>query len=160
MTQPDDPFDFTGYGRQSAGTGAGSSTVGGFDPRPNSGAASGGSVRWGFDDNTGSSFADSEPVAGPPVLWLAAVGAAAAVGLIVAAVFGAAPVMAFVGWILCGPIAIGLLAAFTVADTRRRAKPVYSQPEWVRYAYRGGFLVSLTGVALAAWRIADWAGRL
>ncbi|MGO4203657.1 hypothetical protein AB4Z09_18270 [Rhodococcus sp. TAF43] len=156
MTQPDDPFDFTGYGRQSAAPGAGPPIVDGFASRP----GSGGSTQWGFDTNPGSSLADSESVAGPPVLWLAAVGVASAIGLVVAAILGTDPVMAFVGWTLCGPIGIGLLAAFTAADTRRRAKPIYSQPDWVRFAYWGGFALSLVGVVLAAWRIADWVGHL
>lgn len=160
MSRPDDPFDFTGYGQAPAGTGAGNPSVGSFDPRPDSGSSGGGSMQWGFDNNPGSSFTDPDPVAGPPVVWLAAVGVAATVGLVLAAVFGSIPAAAVAGWILCGPVAIGLLAVYTAADTRKRARPIYSQPKWVRFAYWGGFALSMVGIVFAALRIAFWVGHL
>lgn len=159
MTQPDDPFNFAGDGRRSAEVVYDNTVVGGLGPDTTRGPV-GGSDPWGFGGDRQSSFAQAESAAGPPFVWLAATVATAIVGLILAVALGTQPVAAIVAWVLCGPIAIGLLAVFTSVDTRNRAKPIYSQPEWVGFAYWGGFALSLVGVAFAAWRIADWVGHL
>jgi hypothetical protein len=83
--------------------------------------------------------------------------------LVVAAVLGAIshgkPALSVVGWLLAGFGAIGMLAVFTVADTRRRANPWYS-PGALPSRVRGGLaLLSLVVVAVNAWQFADWAGR-
>ena len=64
------------------------------------------------------------------------------------------------GWLLAGPVAIGVLAQYSRVDTRRRTDAVYSAPTWTGGAYWLVLAVCLVGIALAAWQIALWAGRL
>ncbi len=98
----------------------------------------------------------------PPVRWLAFAGLAAVAG-IAFAVFslgGASVLFAFVGWVLAGLLAFGLLAMFSVSDTRRRAMSAYAESRSVVNVYRVVVAVAIVGVGLGAWSIADWAGRL
>jgi hypothetical protein len=87
-----------------------------------------------------------------------------ALGLLVVAVVlgvlaGGKPALSVAGWFLAGFGAIGMLAVFTVSDTRRRANPWYS-PGPLPSRLRGALaLLSLAVVALNAWQFADWAGR-
>jgi hypothetical protein len=67
---------------------------------------------------------------------------------------------ALTGWLLAGPVAIGVLAEFTRVDTRRRANAVYSAPRWVGTLYWAIVGVCLLGIAVGAWHIAIWAGTL
>jgi hypothetical protein len=62
--------------------------------------------------------------------------------------------------LLAGPVAIGVLAEFSRADTRRRTHAVYSAPRWVPNVYWAILVVCLLGIAVGAWHIALWAGRL
>ncbi|WP_072804089.1 hypothetical protein [Rhodococcoides yunnanense] len=108
---------------------------------------------------------DSQPtsslsVAGPPTLYLIASGVLAFIGLIVGAVLGASGPVAVVGWVLAGPVAIGVLSAFTLLDTNRRARPVYTEPTWMKPAYWAVLVIAATGIIVCALRIADWIGRL
>ncbi|MFY2786890.1 hypothetical protein [Rhodococcus sp. MALMAid1271] len=67
---------------------------------------------------------------------------------------------AFAGWAVAGPLAIGLLAAHTMSDTKQRAKPFYSQSGWAVPTYWVVLAVAFIGVGLCSWLIADWAARL
>lgn len=96
----------------------------------------------------------------PPVRWLVAGIVVAAVAVVTAAVFGRSVPVAFAAWALAGPVAIGLLAVFAVRDTRERSRPLYTSPSWTPTLYWSVIVVAAVGIALSAWRIADWAGRL
>ncbi len=96
----------------------------------------------------------------PPVIWLAACAAAAVAGGLLAWLLGATPLWAVVAWAISGPLAIGLLAAFSGFDTRQRAKGIYSGAEWVRPAYWVCLVLCLLAVIGSAIRIALWVGRL
>jgi hypothetical protein len=101
--------------------------------------------------------------AGPP--WPLIVGAltCAVLGAMAAALsiwVGSAPVLAVLGWLLAGPIAIGVLAVFTRMDTHRRTVAVYSAGHWARTGYWAVLVACLVGIGIAAWQIALWAGRL
>nr|WP_296779044.1 hypothetical protein [Rhodococcus sp. (in: high G+C Gram-positive bacteria)] len=84
----------------------------------------------------------------------------AAVAGIALAYFGlSSTAFAFAGWAAAGPLAIGLLAAHTMSDTKQRAKPFYSQPGWAAPTYWVVLAVAFIGVGFCSWLIADWAAR-
>lgn len=101
--------------------------------------------------------------AGPPLIWFAVAFGLALLGVIVGilgAVLGLGWPTAVAGWLLAGPVAIGALALYTRVDTRRRTEFVYSAPGWTTTLYWVVLAVCLVGIAVGAWQIALWAGRL
>jgi hypothetical protein len=102
--------------------------------------------------------ADALAVASPPVALFALAFALGAAGLAIGLVSGARVTAAFAGWLLAGPVAIGVLAEFSQVDTRRRTHAVYSAPRWVPNVYWAILGVCLLGIAVCAWRMALWAG--
>jgi hypothetical protein len=176
LVRPPDPFDFSEYSRPQPGNsgvpdqGAGDFTrsSGGFGAPPPLSQQS----PPGFGQPPGMAAVDSFGGVGPsapvqmrtaPTAWLTAAGAAAVIGLIVAVVALAAldsGPLAVVAWVLSGPVAIGLLAAFTYRDTQARASAFYTEPLWVPWATRVVLAVSCIAVLISAWNIADWIGRL
>ena len=178
------PFDFGSYGasdsRQnppnSAGGGSGFGTHSGFGAEPISdrptspggpgagGGFGGGSFGGaGFGENDGGhigGFGGEPMVVGrPPVIWLYLGVAVAAAGAVLAALF-ADIVLAIPAWVLAGPIAIGFLTVFILADTKSQSAPIYSMQGYVPWLYRTLLLVAAVGVGLSAWRIATWVGHL
>lgn len=168
MTQPNSPFDFSEYSSSRTP----SDDAEGFEPStwgphdagnpspfgaPDPASYGGGPAAGVFAE---APVADEITVAKPPVLWLALAAAAALASLLVAGIALSAPSLALVGWALAGPIAIGLLAVFTLVDTGRRAAAVYAEPTWAKPAYWGVLAVAGVGILLSAWRIAEWIGRL
>jgi hypothetical protein len=99
-------------------------------------------------------------VQNPPARWLALALAAVVLGGAAALVLGEAPSWAIAAWALSGPVAIGLLAAFTRFDTRARTAAVYAQRGWVQPLYVVCLVLSGVAVCLSALRIASWVGRL
>jgi len=168
-----DPWDFSDFGEQSAGSSPALGAPPSSPQNADRSAADGGnfgiptaqtdsqeSVPLIFDQPTHSATAvGGLSVAGPPLTWLGASAAAAVIGLLLAALLGALPPLAVTGWVLAGPVAIGALAVYTSADTRRRARPVYISPNWLTAAYYACLGVCLVGVVVAAIRIALWVGR-
>ncbi|KJF19590.1 MULTISPECIES: hypothetical protein [Rhodococcus] len=168
MVRPPDPFDFSDYSRPQPGhggppdPGVGDFTrsSGGFNtpPAPNQhpGMPTG-------DSFSGAGASTVVQVRTAPTAWLAAAGAVATIGLIVAVVafvvLDSGPV-AVVAWILGGPVAIGLLALFTYRDTQARASAFYTEPLWVSSVTRVVLAISCIAVLISAWNIADWIGRL
>jgi hypothetical protein len=104
--------------------------------------------------------ADALAVAHPPVALFAFAFALAAVGLLIGLVWGPRVGAAFAGWLLAGPVAIGVLAEYSRVDTHRRTHAVYSAPRWVPNIYWAILGVCLLGIAVGAWHIALWAGTL
>jgi hypothetical protein len=99
------------------------------------------------------------PVAHPPLALFAVAAGLAAAGIVTAAVWGAALLPAAAGWLLAGPVAIGVLAYYTRVDTRRRTATVYSAPAWTSTLYWAVVAVCLIGIAVGAWHLALWVGR-
>ena len=99
-------------------------------------------------------------VARPPLALFGLAIALAAVGLAIGLAWGPRLVAAFTGWLLAGPVAIGVLAEFSRVDTRRRTHAVYSAPRWVPNVYWAILGVCLLGIVVGAWHIALWAGTL
>ncbi|PXW31293.1 UNVERIFIED_CONTAM: hypothetical protein DES50_10559 [Williamsia faeni] len=140
MAAPFDPF----------GSGGG--------PGPNTGPGTSGQAS---QAPFGQSTTRSGPieVAGPPVGLLIAAGAVALLGVIVG-IIGWSDWLAIVGWTLSGPIAIGILAAFTLSDTKRRSAPIYTRPGWAPIAYGVVILIAVIGIVIGALGFAFWVGRL
>ena len=103
--------------------------------------------------------AHSLTVARPPLRFLGLAIVLAAAGAVIAGGWGTAIVAAGIGWLLAGPVAIGVLAVYTLVDTRRRTDAVYSAPSWIGAAYWTVVVVCLIGIAVGAWELALWAGR-
>lgn len=99
-------------------------------------------------------------VATPPIGLLAVAGAVAVLGVVLGLVAGGSGPLALAGWALAGPGAIGVLSAFTLLDTKRRAAPVYMQPTWITAVYWSVLVVAGVGIVIGALRVADWVGRL
>ncbi|WP_143049005.1 MULTISPECIES: hypothetical protein [Rhodococcus] len=99
-------------------------------------------------------------MATPPTGLLAVAGAVAVLGVVLGVLAGGSGPLALTGWALAGPGAIGVLSAFTLLDTKRRALPVYMQPTWITAAYWGVLAVAGVGIVVGALRVANWVGRL
>lgn len=95
----------------------------------------------------------------PPVVWLGLSAVAAVLGGFVAWFLGLALIPALVGWLLAGPVALGLLARFVWRDTVRRARPTRIDYGWTTPAYYSCLLLAIAATALAAYEIAVWFGR-
>jgi hypothetical protein len=97
----------------------------------------------------------------PPIGWLVAAIVAGLVALAVVLGFGGAVEWAVVAWVIAGPVAIGLLAGFTIHDNRRQTSPLYdNRRPLVPSLYWPAVAVAGAGIAISAWYIADWVGRL
>ncbi len=114
-----------------------------------------------FPGDTGG-YAAAAPleVGKPPVFWLVGCVVAAAVGAVLAGLWGTVPLWSIVAWAVCGPVAIGLLSAFSAFDTRQQARQVYSKPTWVKPAYVAALVLCAVAVVLCSLRIAEWVSRL
>jgi hypothetical protein len=177
MSAASNPFDFSDFGRRaSSGTNGrdgthgrdnrqqGQRLAGGFDPfgtesRATQQNPAGDEV---FTASAAPARPSAEAVAGPPLQLVAAALGAAVAGIALAAVAAATETtvaLAFAGWLLAGPAAIGVLAWFTHVDTRRRISSVYSAPTWLTTAYWSVVVICAAGIGFGAWQIALWAGR-
>ncbi len=149
----DDPW---GYGQQAGGS-----------PDP----ASPGSGRYPFVGSASFTGPGNDPLGPPasaipavapirpPILWLGLSAAAGLVGGFVGWFFGVRLVPALLGWLLAGPVAIGLLARYIWRDTVRRAQPTRTDYGWTGPAYYACAVLAILATALAAYEIALWFGR-
>lgn len=174
MSSSPDPFDFSDYtsprreasGQWPTGSPAADPLFNPFGGEP---VAATDFARTGTTDTAVDSFGTAparsitvSAQGSPPLHWLAFAALAALAGIAATAVaLGGGPVpFALLGWGLAGLVAFGLLAVFTVLDTRKRALAVYAASGLALLAYKGVVVVAGVGVLLGAWSIADWAGRL
>lgn len=93
-----------------------------------------------------------------PLMWLIAAGACALASVVMFFVTKGAT-MGVVGWLLAGPVAIGLWAAFIVGDNARRQTGWYRPSDLAELLRRGVVGVALVGVALNAFHIANDVAR-
>jgi hypothetical protein len=63
------------------------------------------------------------------------------------------------GWLIGGPIVIGVLAVFVTRDTARRADPWYAESSAAPWLRRLLVLLSLVAVVLNSLSIADFFSR-
>lgn len=168
-----DPFDFSDFGSRASGDPIRSAiqpqpdvASGGFDPFAGQAPAATATA----DMGTFTGFQSAAPVtafevAGPPLRLFAVAFAVAVLGttLTLLTLSGAqdnsSAVLAFIGWLLAGPAAIGVLAWCSRLDTRRRLSAVYSAPAWLRPVYWVVLATCAAGIGTGAWQLALWAGR-
>ena len=147
--QPSRVADSAGFG------GVHTDPYGGPGQQPPPGGS--GTVDYGF----GSGVALTSPLqlGKPPVYWLVACATVGVGAGIVAWLLGESLRWAIVAWVASGPVAIGLLAAFNVFDTRARAR-TYARSGLVTTAYVVCLVLAGLAVCGSALRIAFWVGRL
>jgi hypothetical protein len=76
------------------------------------------------------------------------------VGLVTDAIVGSV-----VGWLCCGPLAIGLVALFTGIDSKRHSGGWYSPRASATWMRRIAVVLALTGVIVNSVTIAFWVAR-
>jgi hypothetical protein len=154
----DDPFDFSSYAGGARPDGDAWATADDLHwrsahPAPDSGVAAGAALS-----------ADAGPsrlhVARPPVVLLLAAALASVAGAVTAVLLGSSMLVAGAAWVAAGPIAIGLLTAFTARDTTRRAAALYASPEWMPLAHGAAVALAVAGLLAAAVRVGDHVARL
>ncbi|MBN1174766.1 MAG: hypothetical protein JXA67_21580 [Micromonosporaceae bacterium] len=91
--------------------------------------------------------------------WLIGAAGCIVVALALGVPGGAGPVVWAAGWLLGGFLGVGLLAAFTLADSRERASCWYTVRPAVFRLRTACVVGAFCAVALNAWRFADWASR-
>lgn len=94
-----------------------------------------------------------------PVHWLLAGLVVAVLALVVASVWREIT-GGVLGWVLAGPVAIGLLCLFSVRDAKARENPWYAISSGATWWYRALVVVALVGIGVSAWTIADFVARL
>lgn len=162
-----DPFDFSDFGspRPNGRTTLQPSRPDskpdtGFDPFADEGPPQAESRDVFGATTTGAlQLTQSLAVARPPLALFGLAIVLAAAGVLIAGVWGSAVAAAAVGWFLAGPAAIGVLAVYTLVDTRRRTDAVYSAPSWTGALYWVVVAVCFVGITIGAWHLALWAGR-
>jgi len=158
MTSGDNPFDFSQYN----GNQVQQPSVGAPDRGASSTFTSTAASSFGFGESfqASGSVPPAQAAIGVPTKWLVLAIACAVVSIGVVIVLGGAPIAAITAWLLGGPIAIVLLAVFSIRDTQARTYPLYSSGELVPWIYRLGFVLSAVAIVISAMRIANWMGRL
>ncbi|MDT4994076.1 MAG: hypothetical protein QOH97_3968 [Actinoplanes sp.] len=100
----------------------------------------------------------SRPV-GPPAGWLIGAAVSVAVGVVLGLFSGPAPWTCIAGWLIGGFAGVGMLAVFTLVDSRRRADSWYAVRPLAGRLRGMLVLLAIGAVALDAWRFADWWSR-
>jgi hypothetical protein len=131
---------------------------------------SGGSAHTSRDQPAAGSLPDSSGLSapgpagsgtavGPPLRFLAGAAVCVAASFVLGFLAHQRPGIGLGGWLAGGFGSIGLLAVFTVVDSRRRTDPWYTGRRAVSYARTALILMAALAVALNAWQFADWASR-
>jgi hypothetical protein len=160
LSNGSNPFDFSKY--NSSGpepVSPRSLTEGPLQP-PSAGHAADVSFAFGSHQTMANLAPHLSAPAKAPVVWLAGAIACAVVSLVVAAGFGASPALAISAWLVGGPVAIALIAFFSLRDTQARTRTLYSADAMVPWLYRLALVLSLAAVVVSALNIANWVGRL
>lgn len=97
---------------------------------------------------------DPDRPASPPLVWLAASGLLVAAGLGLFFV-GPGATAGVIGWVLAGPLAISVLAAFVLVDAKRAETGWYRPSLLADWGRRVVILVALVAVSLNAFLIAN-----
>lgn len=74
-------------------------------------------------------------------------------------VFGWDNWLSVVGWVLAGPIAIGVMAFFVQTDTKKRAAATYVAPPNMSFFYVGATAAAVIGILVSAAGAAYWVGH-
>jgi hypothetical protein len=160
LSSGSNPFDFSKYSSSGPEPSSPHSLTDGQPQAPASGTAADVSFAFGSQQAAVDLAPHHGAAAKAPVLWLAGAIACATVALVLATGFGASPALAISAWLLGGPVAIALVACFSLRDTRARTHTLYSAAGSVPWIYRLALVVSLAAVVVSALHIANWVGRL
>ena len=93
-----------------------------------------------------------------PMIWIAGA-AACTVGSLIWFLLSKGAAMGVLGWLVAGPIALGLWAVFLMQDAKRRQTGWYRPNELAEWLRRGVVVVALVSVGLNAFHIADELAR-
>ena len=115
---------------------------------------------WDFSGagSTPAPAMSSRPI-GPPAGWLVGAAASVAVGAALGLLPGPIPWTWAAGWLIAGFAGVGMLAVFTLVDSRRRADSWYTVRPLTDRLRGLLVLLAIAAVALDAWRFADWWSR-
>ncbi len=94
----------------------------------------------------------------PPMLWLG-IGLLLTVAAVVLALIGRTATTGLIGWVLAGPLAIGAVAMFAVADAKKRESGWYAPSDLADWGRRILIVLALLAVTLCAWFIANDVAR-
>lgn len=146
-----------GGGWPGGGTGGG-----GWPGNEPGGSGGGGSTGWVGDSTTTTVSpgpdAGSSASASAPILWLIA-GIVVALAATVLGFFWRELTGGIIGWVLAGPVAIGLLCLFALLDNKARQNPWYGEGALDAWLRRALVVMALVGIAVNAWTIADVVAR-
>jgi hypothetical protein len=132
----------------------------GFEPFVDSAPQAQSRDAFGATTTGATQLTQSLAVARPPLALFGLAITLAGAGVLIAGLWGGSLAAVALGWFLAGPAAIGVLAVYTIVDTRRRTEAVYSAPSWTDAVYWVVVAVCLIGITIGAWHLALWAGRL
>ncbi len=160
MSSGGNPFDFSKYNSSGPKPSSSHFLTDGQPQTPATGIVPDVSFAFGSHQTEVNLAPHLDAPAKAPVIWLAGAIACAVVSLMVAAGFGASPAFAISAWLVGGPVAIALIAFFSLRDTRARTHTLYSADAMVPWIYRLALVLSLAAVVISALNIANWVGRL
>ncbi|NHB85037.1 hypothetical protein G7085_11625 [Tessaracoccus sp. HDW20] len=92
------------------------------------------------------------------MLWLG-IGLLLTLAAALVALIGRTATTGLIGWILAGPLAIGTVAMFAVADAKRRESGWYAPSDLADWGRRILIVAALVVVAVCAWFIANDVAR-
>jgi hypothetical protein len=93
-----------------------------------------------------------------PVPWVAAAALSAVTGLLLALIVSM-PAVDLVAWVLAGPVATALAAAYSWRDVQLQTHIYYTVSRPLRTFQWMVMLLCAAGVVLSALRLADWLGH-
>ena len=160
LSSGSNPFDFSKYNSSGPAPSSAPSLTNGQPQAPAAAPSADASFGFGSQPATADLAPPVGAAAKAPVIWLAGAIACAIAALVVAAGFGASPPLAISSWFVGGPVAIALIACFSLRDTRARTHTLYSADARVPWIYRLSLVLSLAAVVVSALSIANWVGRL
>lgn len=100
------------------------------------------------------------PIGKAPIWVLFVALTLALIAGVLATLFGNFALIAFATWFLAGPVAIAVLAWFTLKDTKVRAGGPYDERALPKILYWVAMVAAFIAVLIAAWRIGVWVGHL
>lgn len=101
---------------------------------------------------------EAQTIGRTPLKWLVVAVLVAAIGAVLSLMLSGAGMIA--GWLLCGPIAFGIIAFFVNRDMRQRTKAVYVRSTLYAPLYWGAIVLAFAAVFVSAYQLANWAARL
>jgi len=112
----------------------------------------------GDSTRLGASTDAGTPV-GAPIRWLVGAALCVVAAFFLGAGSGEHPALWLAGWVAGGFGTVGLIAWFTVADSRRRTDAWYVVRPAVSRVRTALIVLAAVSVIVNAWRFSDWVSR-